>query len=62
MLSKSMRSKSLRDDPVLITSDDCPEVVDMANSHGLQIERIPMKHTHHDKKYELLISNCSRLA
>jgi len=47
---------------VLMTYDDCPEVVDMANSHGLQIERIPMKNTHHDKKYELLISNCSRLA
>jgi hypothetical protein len=57
-----MRSKSLRDDPVLITSDDWPEVVDTANIHGFQIERISMKNTHHEKKYELLISNFGRPA
>jgi DNA adenine methylase len=47
---------------VLMTYDDCPEVVEMANRHGFQIERIPMKNTHHVKKYELLISNCGRPA
>lgn len=43
---------------VLMTYDDCPEVIEMANRHGFQIERVPMKNTHHEKKYELLISNC----
>jgi DNA adenine methylase len=47
---------------VLMTYDDCPEVIEMANSHGFQIERVPMKNTHHEKKYELLISNCGRFA
>jgi DNA adenine methylase len=45
-----------------MTYDDCHEVVAMANSHGFQIERVPMKNTHHVKKYELLISNCARPA
>jgi len=44
---------------VLMTYDDCPEVVEMANNHSFQIERIPMKNTHHEKKYELLISNAA---
>ena len=44
---------------VLMTYDDCPEVVEMANASGFQIERVPMKNTHHEKKYELLISNSS---
>ena len=47
---------------VLMTYDDCPEVVNMAIHHGFQIERIPMKNTHHERKYELLISNCARPA
>ncbi len=42
----------------VMTYDDCPEVVEMAYHHGFQIERIPMKNTHHEKKFELLISNC----
>ncbi len=47
---------------VLMTYDDCPEAVEMANRHSFKIERVPMKNTHHDKKYELLISNCGRSA
>jgi DNA adenine methylase len=47
---------------VLMTYDDCPEVIEMANRHGFQIERVPMKNTHHEKKYELLISNYEQLA
>jgi len=47
---------------VLMTYDDCPEAVKMAIHHGFQVERIPMKNTHHEKKYELLISNCGRPA
>ena len=42
---------------VLMTYDDCPEVVEMANRCGFKIERVPMKNTHHEKKHELLISN-----
>ncbi len=44
---------------VLMTYDDCPDVVEMAASNGFQIERIPMKNTHHERKYELLISNAN---
>lgn len=47
---------------VLMTYDDCPEVLELARKYSFQIERVPMKNTHHDKKYELLISNRSRLA
>jgi DNA adenine methylase len=47
---------------VVMTYDDCPEVVEMANRQGFLIERIPMKNTHHEKKYELLISNSARVA
>lgn len=40
-----------------MTYDDCPEVVEMATDHGFRIEKVPMKNTHHEKKFELLISN-----
>lgn len=42
---------------VLMTYDDCSAVLEMAQHHGFQVERVPMKNTHHEKKYELLISN-----
>jgi len=42
---------------VLMTYDDCAEVEALAHSHGFSFERIPMKNTHHEKKFELLISN-----
>ena len=42
---------------VLMTYDDCPEVVQMANRHSFYVERVPMKNTHHHRKCELLISN-----
>lgn len=47
---------------VLMTYDDCPEVLKMAQHYGFQVEWVPMKNTHHEKKYELLISNSCRLA
>lgn len=47
---------------VLMTYDDCPEVVEMAGQCGFQIDRVPMKNTHHQTKHELLISNCVRPA
>lgn len=42
---------------VLMTYDDCPEAVELANLHGFSVDRVPMKNAHHDEKYELLISN-----
>jgi DNA adenine methylase len=47
---------------ILMTYDDCPAVIEMANRHAFQISRVPMKNTHHEKKYELLISNAGRTA
>jgi DNA adenine methylase len=47
---------------VLMTYDECPEVIEMAKNHGFQIERVPMKNTHHVMKHELLISNYGRSA
>ena len=45
---------------VLMTYEDSPSITDMANRRGFQVERVPMKNTHHEKKYELLISNSAR--
>jgi DNA adenine methylase len=42
---------------VLMTYDDCEEVEQLAMSHGFCTERVPMENTHHEKKFELLISN-----
>jgi DNA adenine methylase len=43
----------------LMTYDDDPEVVRMAQRFGFHFERIPMKNTHHEQKYELAIQNNS---
>lgn len=40
---------------VMMTYDDAPEVREMANRHGFRIEPVPMKNTHHNIIYELLI-------
>ncbi len=45
-----------------MTYDDCPEAVEMVNRQGFLVKRIPVKNTHHEKKYELLVSNCGRPA
>ena len=42
---------------VLMTYDDCPEVIELAGSSGFQFERVSMRNTHHVKSFELLISN-----
>ncbi|CDN85777.1 hypothetical protein BN948_00170 [Hydrogenophaga intermedia] len=39
----------------LLTYDDAPEVVALAAEHGFVIARVPMKNTHHETLYELLI-------
>ena len=46
---------------VLMTYDDCPAVVEMANRRGFSIERVRMKNAHHEKKCELLISNSAQV-
>ncbi len=45
-----------------MTYDDCPEVESLATEHGFVVERVAMKNTHHEKKFELLISNSARTA
>jgi DNA adenine methylase len=42
--------------PVLMTYDDCDEVEEMAKKHGFDVERVPMRSTHHVEKNELLVS------
>lgn len=41
----------------LMTYDDDPEVIEMAERFGFHYERVPMKNTHHNEKYELAIHN-----
>jgi len=40
---------------VMMSYDDTPEVRQMANAHGFQVETVPMKNTHHSIIHELLI-------
>jgi DNA adenine methylase len=40
---------------VMMTYDDAPEVRKMAKRHGFRVEATPMKNTHHEVMYELLI-------
>lgn len=40
----------------LMTYDDAPEVRALAHRHGFACCRVPMKSTHHEKKWELLVS------
>jgi DNA adenine methylase len=39
----------------LMTYDDSNEVIELAKIHNFLISKIPMKNTHHEVKYELLI-------
>jgi len=40
----------------LMTYNDAPEVVNMAQKRGFAISKVPMKNTHNKEMYELLIS------
>jgi len=40
----------------LMTYDDDPYVESLADRFGFHVHRIPMKNTHHEKKFELVIS------
>jgi len=42
--------------PFLMTYDDDPDVVALARRFDFQVERVPMKNTHHDEKCELVIT------
>ena len=39
----------------LMTYDDATEILKLAETHGFQVRKVPMKNTHHDKKMELVI-------
>lgn len=39
-----------------MTYDNDREVEALALRHGLRVARVPMKNTHHEKKFELVIS------
>jgi len=39
----------------LMTYDDAPEIEALARAHGFEVRRVPMKNTHHERKFELLI-------
>ena len=41
----------------LMTYDDDEKVLELAQKYGMQTKRIPMKNTHHNEMFELLISN-----
>jgi DNA adenine methylase len=41
--------------PFLMTYDNAPELVGLAEKHGLETRTIPMKNTHHARMYELVI-------
>ncbi len=41
----------------MLTYDESPDVMALAERHGLQVERIPMKSTHHRIMNELVITN-----
>jgi hypothetical protein len=41
----------------MLTYDDAKEVRDLAAAHGFFIKPIAMKNTHHNRMYELAITN-----
>lgn len=41
----------------LMTYDDDPYVEELARQFAFHVERIPMKNTHHERKFELAITN-----
>lgn len=51
------RLASIQRGNVLMTYDNNPILIDFAEKFGLEWRLIPMKTTHHVKKYELIVSN-----
>lgn len=48
--------------PFLMTYDDDPSVRALAKRFGFYIERVPMKNTHHEEKFELAITRNPNVA
>ena len=43
--------------PFMMTYDESTEIIRMARNHGFRLAKVPMKNTHHDLLYELLITS-----
>ncbi len=43
--------------PFMMTYDESDEIIRMAREHGFNLAKVPMKNTHHDLLYELLITS-----
>ena len=43
--------------PFMMTYDESGEIIQMARGHGFHLAKVPMKNTHHDLLYELLITS-----
>ena len=43
--------------PFMMTYDESAEIIRMAREHGFRMAKVPMKNTHHDVLYELLITS-----
>ena len=43
--------------PFMMTYDESGEIIRMAREHGFNLAKVPMKNTHHDRLYELLITS-----
>ena len=43
--------------PFMMTYDQSGEIIQMAREHGFNLAKVPMKNTHHDRLYELLITS-----
>ena len=43
--------------PFMMTYDETAEIIRMARKHGFRLAKVPMKNTHHDLLYELLITS-----
>ena len=46
--------------PFLMTYDDDPSAEALAKKFAFSVERVPMKNTHHEQKFELAITNRAR--
>lgn len=42
--------------PAMLTYDDAPDVLNLANQHSFSVSRFPMKNTHHAIMHELIIT------
>lgn len=43
--------------PFMMTYDESPDVIQMARARGFHLAKVPMKNTHHELLYELLITS-----